>query len=403
MVPDPLPAARDALAVPPACAGVLAPLGRDAALVTERLRGGGLHAHACGTLDALCDSLEAGRFDALLLTSEGVAGAAVGRLRAWLRSQPSWSDVPVILLAAPRQPVQDTQRLLAAVGARASATVLERPVPLSALLAAVRLALLARRRQLEVRDLLGALAEAREALETRVAERTREVRRLAADLTLAEHSERRRIARLLHDDLQQRLYGLSVTLTLLERAVGSDPERAERLLRQAARSLRDTTALTRSLSHEMAAPTLRDEGLSELLGWVASGARERYGLSVEVDIEADVSVSREDVRVLLGQVLGELLLNAAKHAGVDSVRIAARAVPGAPAVRVSVEDRGRGFDPASADRSAGGMGLTSVRERAELVGGSFQIESAPDRGTRATLELPATDEGLAREPPLPDA
>ena len=374
----------------------MAPLGRDARLVTDRLRTVGVAAQACTTLDALCDGLEEGRFGVLLVTSESVLDAAADRLRAWLQGQPSWSDVPVILMTGARQPRREVLHLLQALGARASTTVLERPVPSSALLTAVRLALLARGRQLEVRDLLAALSEAHTALEARVAERTREVRRLAADLTLAEHSERRRIAHLLHDDIQQRLHGLSVTLELLGRVVASDPDRAAAMLQRALETLHGTTALTRSLSHELAPPVLRSEGLAELLAWVAAHAQERYGLAVEVAIDDGVTVSREDVRVLISQALGELLFNAAKHSGVDRVRIGARAVPDASAVHVTVEDRGRGFDPA-ARSDAAGMGLTSVRERAELVGGHLEIDSSPGRGTRATLVMPTTSDGLLRD------
>ena len=376
----------------PGSVGVVAPLGRDARLMTDRLRSGGLGAQAYGSLGELCDGLDAGRIGAALMTSESVGGPAAARLSEWLRSQPPWSDLPVVLLIGPRQTDREGRRLLGAIGARASATVLERPVPSSALVAAVRLTLLDRRRQLEVGDLLEALDQARAALESRVAERTREVRRLAAELTLAEHSERRRIAHLLHDDIQQRLHGLSVTLSLLERALGTEP--GPRLLAQAQATLRGTTDLTRSLSHELAPPILRGEGLRELLEWIAAHTHERYGLDVDVAVEDGVTVAREDVRVLLSQVIGELMLNAAKHAGVSRVRIEAEAVPGGQAVRVTVSDQGQGFDVSGAGLASSGMGLTSVRERAELVGGRFTIDSAPGRGTRAMLEMPAAADGL---------
>ncbi len=375
---------------------MVAPLGRDARLVTDRLRAGGLAARACDSLDALCDGLESGFFGAALLTSEALGGAGAARLGSWLCHQPSWSDLPVILLADVRRPRRDARRQLGA-----SAVVLERPVPSSALLAAVRLALSDRRRQLEVSGLLHALEGARAELEARVAARTREVRRLAADLTLAEHSERRRIAHLLHDDLQQRLHGLLVTLALLRRVLPSDPDLAARLLEQAGETLGSAAELTRSLSHDLAPPILRGDGLAELLEWTAAHAHERYGLTVELAVEDGVAIPREDVRVLLSQALNELLFNAVKHAGVDRVQITAQAALAAPAVRVTVADEGRGFD-VDASRTSTGVGLTSVRERAELVGGSLTVESAPGRGTRATLQMPTSDPGPARGVPAAD-
>ena len=368
---------------------VVAPLGRDARLTADCLRGGRLPATACINLDALCDGLSAGRFGAALITSESLAdAAATHRLRVWLQGQPAWSDVPVIVLTTHRHSPIDTRRVLGHLGARPSATVLERPVPASALVTAARLALLSRQRQLEVRALLAELEHAKATLEARVVARTREVRRLASDLALAEHAERRRIAHLLHDDLQQRLHGLSVTLSLLGRSA-DDPDRANRLLVQAQETLREATSLTRSLSHELAPPMLQGEGLSELIEWMAAHAHERYGLTVESDIEDTISLPREDVRVLLSQVMGELLFNVSKHAGVDRVRVTARDVPGTMMVRVVVADDGRGFDPSAL---GSGMGVASVCERAELIGGHVHIDSAPGQGTRVTVEVPAKAE-----------
>lgn len=227
----------------------------------------------------------------------------------------------------------------------------------------------------------------RDQLEGEVAERTAQVRELARALSVAEQAERRRVAHLLHDDLQQYLHGLTYTLELLRRACpGTEAaalhDRAEQTVAEAAR-------LTRSLSHDLAPPLLEGDDLADLLGWLARRKRDRYGLEVEVDVAAAIPVPDEAIRVLLYQLLKEVLFNVAKHAGTKRARLVAERVDdgGPERVRVVVEDEGDGFDPAAAERG-GGFGLPSVAERVGLVGGHLDVASAPGRGTRVSIEVP---------------
>ncbi len=231
---------------------------------------------------------------------------------------------------------------------------------------------------------------ARDTLEARVEERTAQVRDLARALTLAEQAERRRIAHLLHDDLQQRLYGLSITLGMVRRSPLD--EAAVRFLGRSEETLVEATALTRTLSHELAPPILQGDDLADLLDWVVDRKRNRYGLDVDVEVRGQVSVPEEEVRVLLYQLLRELLFNVAKHAGTKRVRLLAERTEeasGAPVLQVTVEDEGAGFDVSAMDEAgASGLGLPSVRERLALVGGRLDIESALGAGTRVTLTVP---------------
>ena len=381
---DSPPAAPEAAVV-----GVAAPLGRDAALISDRLRSAGLPAQPCPDLAALSDGLASERFGAVVLTTECLTSPLAAQpLREVLRDQPPWSDVPVLLLSAPATPAFGAARLLGYLGGRPSVSLLERPISARMLVATVRLALLARARQLDVRRMLDELERANARLETRVEERTREVRRLAADLTIAEQAERRRIAHLLHDDLQQRLHGLSISLALANQAVAAqDADRATLMVAQSRKTLEGAASLTRSLSHELAPPLLSGGGLAELLEWTAAHARERFGLEVDVQIDDGVSIEQEDLRILLSQILGELLFNVAKHAGVDRATVGARQLPGA-LLRLVVEDGGAGFETS---RVGAGLGLSTVGERLALVGGRLAVDSAPGAGTRVTLDLPSPE------------
>jgi len=212
------------------------------------------------------------------------------------------------------------------------------------------------------------LREANEALK----ERTQEVRRLALALTLAEQEERQRIAYVLHEDLQQ------VLAAALLAAASDNPVRLQAVLGEA-------MELTRTLAHELSPPLLEGDDIEDLLQWAAHRARERYGLDVEVEVRDEASVPEPALRVLLYQFLSELLFNVARHAGTGRVRLRAERAEGA--VCVVVEDEGTGFNSAALNRSDG-LGLTSVRERLDLVGGQLKIESAPGEGTRITIKVP---------------
>ncbi len=230
-----------------------------------------------------------------------------------------------------------------------------------------------------------ALRVANAKLETRVEERTSQVRAqgdrirsLARALTLAEQEERRRLALVLHDDLQQVLYGAQIQAEL------GNSARVAALLDEAART-------ARSLSHELAPPILRGRTLADLFEWLTRRERALYGLEVDHD-GGGVEVPSEEVRVLLYRLLRELLFNVAKHAGTDRARLTAERSDGG--VRVVVEDEGAGFDPSVLEGLAGGLGVASVRERLEAVGGRLEVASAPGEGTRVTIEVPSTmDEG----------
>jgi signal transduction histidine kinase len=102
----------------------------------------------------------------------------------------------------------------------------------------------------------------------------------------------------------------------------------------------------------------------------------------------------EALRGLLFQSARELIMNALKHAGPDELRISVKS--GGDDILICVHDDGKGFDPAEVRRhadSSGGFGLFSVRERVEGFGGKLDIQSAPGRGTKATITLPVPGDG----------
>lgn len=232
-----------------------------------------------------------------------------------------------------------------------------------------------------------------------LAERAAQLRALADELTRSEQRERRRLARLLHDHLQQLLVAAKYRTAALSAIVGEPTKTAAAEIEQL---LDSGIAAARTLTAEISPPLHPNAGLPERLSWLARWMETRHGLQVNLTMPSGLPNSGEDVDALLFESVRELLFNVVKHARVESAGV--EVGWGADrALRITVTDDGLGFDPAvlrmSGDASVG-FGLLSIRERLELVGGRIEIDSAPGRGSRFTLTAPVDD--IAPQAP-PDA
>jgi signal transduction histidine kinase len=239
------------------------------------------------------------------------------------------------------------------------------------------------RRRYELQSALQATEEARQSL----AQRTEQVRALSSSLTMAEEKERRRIARVLHDDLQQVLYATEMNLQQLFVRAHLD-EDADTIATEAKDMLDQAIATTRSLSANLSPPVLKEESLDQALNWLAERMKKDYDLSVRVRTAGLLTVPERDIRVLLFNLVRELLFNVVKHADVGEATVEATTTAGF--ISLAVEDEGKGFDPEAQDleTSGMGMGLGSVRKRLDALGGDLEIQSAPGEGTRVTLHAP---------------
>ena len=225
-----------------------------------------------------------------------------------------------------------------------------------------------------------------------LAERTEQARALAGALTLAEQRERHRIAGVLHDHVQQLLYGVQIKLQLLPRAA---PETVPTVTGEISALVGEALRAARSLTVELSPPVLSGEGLTAALRWLATQMEETHGLRVAVSATGDGPPLSEERRVLVFQLVRELLFNVVKHAGVDEARVSVDEAPGR--LTVCVEDDGAGFRrPADAfgedgppdAAGPGGFGLVSLRQRLGPLGGRLAIEALPGKGTRVVIHLP---------------
>ncbi len=229
-----------------------------------------------------------------------------------------------------------------------------------------------------------ALAHLNDTLVRQVETRTQQVRDLASELTLAEERERRRLAQLVHDELQQQLFALQIALRKVERGA---PDLAPAL-----DILKDAISLARNLSVEISPPALQ-QGLVAGLHWLKEHMANRYGLDIHLKLPTGEPELSEPVKLLLFQIARELLFNVVKHAGVQTAEVELETVqasptgPGGDELRIVITDKGDGFD-GDLKGNSGGFGLASVRQRLELYGGTLDVTSVPGNGTRATVRLP---------------
>jgi PAS domain S-box-containing protein len=234
-------------------------------------------------------------------------------------------------------------------------------------------------------------------LEERVKERTQELaksygrlRALATDLTVAEQMERRRLATELHDYLAQMLVVTRMKISQLLRQ-DHDPD-VRTILQDADELLHQSLDYTRSLVSELTPQALYERGLGAALRWLADQMRRQQMLTVEISLDAPELPLPEEDAVLLFHSIRELLFNVLKHGKTDRASVSMCYVQNV--LSITVSDHGCGFDVSrmSDDRSDR-FGLLSIRERMTALGGNFDLQSEPGKGTVASLHLPFTASG----------
>ncbi|THI87069.1 MAG: response regulator [Nitrospira sp. CG24A] len=248
---------------------------------------------------------------------------------------------------------------------------------------------LSERQQAEVQ-----LRRLADTLEERVQERTLQLatsydrlRALATDLTVAEQSARRKLATELHDYLAQLLV---VTRMKVGQLLRQDHDVEVRMIvEDVDKLLHQSLDYTRSLVSELTPVALYERGLGAALQWLGDQMRRQEILNVEVSLDvADLQLPEADA-VLLFQSVRELLFNVLKHGQTD--RAAVSMTYAQNVLSLTVSDQGCGFniEKLRNDRSDR-FGLLSIRERMMDLGGGFDLQSEPGKGTVASLHLPCT-------------
>jgi PAS domain S-box-containing protein len=231
-----------------------------------------------------------------------------------------------------------------------------------------------------------------ETLEQRVKERTAEVRKLASELTRAEHRERHRISQVLHDDLQQRLYAIQMQMSFLRDGIANTETSLLEEFEAISNQFSEITQLTRHLSIDLSPPILHNEGLAQAIHWLSSQMNEQYELSVNLSAEEPFTIPDRDLQVLLYNCIRELLFNIVKHAGVKQAWVELKRNNGD--LQIEVRDEGKGFHIAGLGKSVHkSFGLPTLRYRLSVLGGHMHVQSQPATGTCVTLTIPVHSNG----------
>jgi signal transduction histidine kinase len=203
---------------------------------------------------------------------------------------------------------------------------------------------------------------------------------------LAVVEERQRLARELHDSVTQAVYSATLLTETAQRAASAQNlEQVEGYLDELGAITQQALKEMRLLIYELRPPALEQDGLVGALQRRIDAVEGRAGIQARLLVEGEVKIepSLEEALYRIGQ---EALNNALKHAVAKVVQVHIRACDNR--IEMRVVDDGRGFDP-QAVRERGGMGLTTMRERAEQVDGALLVRSSPDQGTTVQVVVPA--------------
>jgi signal transduction histidine kinase len=204
-----------------------------------------------------------------------------------------------------------------------------------------------------------------------------------------QESERRQLARELHDRVGQNLTALSISLDILKTQLGGNGSAALRSrLDDAAALLESTAGSIENVMSELRPPMLDDYGLLPALQWYASEFSSRTGIEVTVDGDEESGRLTQASEIELFRIVQEALNNVAKHAHARHVRIALEREGARFTMSVSDDGVGLGSAAPSGARQRHGLGMVTMRERTQAVGGDFEIGAAPGRGTRVVVRVP---------------
>jgi two-component system sensor histidine kinase UhpB len=220
-------------------------------------------------------------------------------------------------------------------------------------------------------------------------ERNRELHALSQRAINAQEEERRAIAQSLHDDTGQALSMLIIHLDRIGERIQPDETDLKKQVMDARNLAASSLTELRRILSGLRPAILDDLGLVPAIRWFARSNLEKVGIRVVVKAPGVPLELSPAITTTLFRIVQEAVNNIVRHADARTVTIVLQLT--GDTVQLQVEDDGRGFDPGHASRDAvelQRLGLPGIRERAELLGGNFQIKSAPQKGARLQVSIP---------------
>jgi signal transduction histidine kinase len=218
---------------------------------------------------------------------------------------------------------------------------------------------------------------------------TEQLQAMSRRLVDVQESERRQFSRELHDRVGQNLTALSISVDILKSQIsGNGNGELRSRLNDAAALLESTSGAIENVMSELRPPMLDDYGLLPALQWYASEFATRTGIQTTVGGDEGIGRLPQASEIALFRIMQEALNNVAKHAHAKHVSIALER--SGSHFTMSILDDGVGLETASTStsRRRAGLGMVTMRERTQAVGGQFEIGAAPGHGTRVTVRIP---------------
>ncbi|MGB4843457.1 MAG: sensor histidine kinase, partial [Ferruginibacter sp.] len=208
---------------------------------------------------------------------------------------------------------------------------------------------------------------------------------LASNLQSIREEERTNIAREIHDELGQQLTGLKMDLHWLIKKVSNNEQEIQNKLGESVELINATIATVRKISTDLRPSILDDLGLIAALEWQAKEFQKRSGTKVEfINNAGNISIEPE-VATAIFRIFQELLTNIARHANATFVQVELK--KNERNLYFSLNDNGVGFDPDSI-KNKKTLGLLGIKERSLLLGGTYEIKSAPGKGSVTNISVP---------------
>ena len=215
-----------------------------------------------------------------------------------------------------------------------------------------------------------------------------QLRSLSRQVLLAQEEERKRISRELHDVIAQTLTSINLRLATLKVGAATDGEDLEENIARTQKLVEHSVEIVHRFARELRPTVLDDLGLIPALHTFMKGFKEETGIQVSLTAFAAVEKVSEDQRTVLYRVAQEALNNIARHSKASHAQVDIQKRNGTVCMKIT--DDGKGFLPAgkSPEKAGKRLGLLGMRERLEMVNGTFAIESVPGKGTTIVAEVP---------------
>ena len=225
-----------------------------------------------------------------------------------------------------------------------------------------------------------------------VKKHTQDLKELSSQLMKVQEKERKRIAQELHDEVGQMLQSMKMNLDRIKRNFNSKPKKLEGIedwLLDTEKLLSETIEDIRTLTFDLRPSMLDDFGLIPTLRWYIENYSRRSNVKVSLKAKDKRYRFPPDIEITLYRIMQEALTNVSKHAQATEVSVLVSQKNST--AFLSVRDNGIGFDTSQVVSAPKGMGLLNVKERVDLLGGSFEIISHPRKGTTLNIKFPFSE------------